>query len=332
MEYKKFIEEEYLRANPDVFMAVRNGEFPSGLDHFQKFGKAEGRAGVPRMQENLSRIFKQKRLTSDRNEKILFSIEKSIPGLEIGPSHRPVAPKRKGFNVKILDHLSAEGLREKYRGHGVEIGAIEDVDYVWSGEPISELVGNQRFGWIIASHLIEHTPDLLGFLNECEKILADNGVLSLVIPDKRYCFDHFRELSSLARIIDAHIVNTSSHTPGTAADYFLNVTKKGGDIAWKDGHRGKYEFVHSLQDAMAAMQHAKLGEYIDLHAWCFVPSSFRLLIEDLYALGLIQFRELIFFDTVGHEFFISLGKNAPGPDIPRMEMVQKKQRELMRSM
>ncbi len=328
MECSKFIEEDYLRANPDVSNAVRKGEFFSGFDHFQKFGRVEGRKGAPGLQEDLCRKVNQKRLTLSRNGKILSSVRKNIPGLEIGPSHRPVAPKRGGFNVKILDHLTAGGLREKYRDHGVDIDAIEEVDYVWSGEPISELVGNQRFGWIIASHVIEHTPDLLGFLNECEKILADNGVLSLVVPDKRYCFDHFRELSSLARIIDAHIVNTSVHTPGTAADYFLNVTKKGGDIAWKENQQGKYEFVHDLPDAMTAMQHAKLGEYIDLHAWCFVPSSFRLLIEDLSALGLTQFRELIFFDTVGHEFFISLGKNAQGPNISRMEMLQKKQREL----
>jgi len=324
MKHKQFIEEDYLRANPDVSNAVQNGEFSSGLDHFQKFGRAEGRAGAPRRQENLIRKVKQKCLTPSRNGKILFSIKKDALGLEIGPSHRPVAPKRDGFNVKTLDHLTAEGLREKYRGHGVDLDAIEEVDYVWSGEPVSELVGNQRFAWIIASHVIEHTPDLLGFLNECEKILDDSGVLSLVVPDKRYCFDHFRELSSLARIIDTHIVNTSVHTPGSAADYFLNVTKKGGDIAWKDGHQGEYEFVHGLQDAMAAMQRAKSGEYIDLHAWCFVPFSFRLLIEDLFALGLTQFRELVFFDTVGHEFFISLGKNVPGPGISRMEMLQKK--------
>ena len=40
--------------------------------------------------------------------------------------------------------------------------------------------------------MIEHTPDLIAFLADCDAVLKDTGVLSLVIPDKRYSFDRFR--------------------------------------------------------------------------------------------------------------------------------------------
>lgn len=40
-------------------------------------------------------------------------------GLEIGPRHNPVAPKGTGSNVHILDHASADELREKYKDHDV---------------------------------------------------------------------------------------------------------------------------------------------------------------------------------------------------------------------
>ncbi len=103
--------------------------------------------------------------------------------------------------------------------------------------------------------------------------------------------------------------------------------KKGGVIAWSPRHGGEYEFVHGLQDALSSMQRINSGEYIDLHAWCFTPYSFRLLMDDLFALGLVRLRELSFFDTVSHEFFITLSKNAPGPAIPRMDMVLKKEAE-----
>ena len=341
-----FDERGYLQANPDVAAAVRSGNFSSGLEHFQKYGQAEGRISATRDPDKFFAKFKEKlyhafhnsrsmvskipeRIQSaSREEKILSSIDKKLSGLEIGPSHRPVAPKRDGYKVKILDHLDAVGLRKKYHSHGVEIAAIEDVDYVWSGEPLSKLVGDQCFDWIIASHVIEHTPDLVGFLSECERILSDTGVLSLAVPDKRYCFDHFREVTSLARVIDAHFLKTTNHTPGTAADYYLNVTKKGGIIAWAPGQRGEYEFVHGLQDALSSMQKINSGDYIDLHAWCFTPASFRLLIEDLFALGLTGLREQKFFDTLGGEFFITLGKDAAGPNISRMEMLHQKQTEL----
>ena len=61
---------------------------------------------------------------------------KAGPGLEIGPSHSPLAPKAAGFNVEILDHAPAQDLRVKYRNAGVDIDHIEEVDFVWRGESL----------------------------------------------------------------------------------------------------------------------------------------------------------------------------------------------------
>jgi hypothetical protein len=38
-----FDESAYLTTYPDVQQAVINGQFKSGLDHYERFGKAEGR-------------------------------------------------------------------------------------------------------------------------------------------------------------------------------------------------------------------------------------------------------------------------------------------------
>lgn len=254
-----------------------------------------------------------------REQILLCGIDPKVLGLEIGPSHRPIAPKRSGFNVRILDHLDASGLRAKYADQGVDTSAIEDVDYIWRGEPLEQLVGGARFGWIVASHVIEHVPDLIGFLNSCERILAHGGILSLAVPDKRYCFDCERENSSLARVIDAGLMKPSTHTPGTAAEYFLKVRRKGGKIAWKRGHRGALEPVHGLEDAVRAMAMAKDGVYKDLHAWVFTDESFRQLIRDLRDLQLISLQERSFIDTQGCEFFVTLARadaNATGPVSP----------------
>ncbi len=77
-----------------------------------------------------------------RNEYALFHINKSGFGLEIGPSHNPIAPKSAGFNVEIIDHLSKEALLKKYTGHGVNLNNIEEVDFVWAGESYKELTKN----------------------------------------------------------------------------------------------------------------------------------------------------------------------------------------------
>jgi 2-polyprenyl-3-methyl-5-hydroxy-6-metoxy-1,4-benzoquinol methylase len=245
-----------------------------------------------------------------REQILLTDIDKQSLGLEIGPSHCPIAAKRDGFDVRVLDHLDAAGLREKYADHGVDVTAIEEVDYVWSGQPLEDLIGADRFAWIIASHVIEHVPDLVGFLNSCDRILVPGGLLSLAVPDKRYCFDCRRENTALGRVIDVALAKSTNHSAGTAAEYFLKVCRKGGQIAWGDGHTGDLETVHGLADALQAMARVQEGHYYDLHEWVFTPDSFRGIVRDLRDLRLIGLEEHRFHDTRGHEFFVTLRKPA----------------------
>lgn len=263
-------------------------------------------------------------LAGDAGHPLLRWIDRGGAGLELGPSHRPLAPKAAAYNVKILDHLDRAGLIAKYTPHGVNVAAIEEVDYVWKGEPYRELVGpDVTFDWIIACHLIEHTPDLVGFLRNCESVLAPDGVLALAVPDKRYCFDRFRQKTSLGAIIDAHRAGRTAHTEGAAADYFMNVVKRGDSIAWEADAPGDYRCVHTREHALVAMKQISEGAYLDLHAWVFTPSSFRLIIEDLRALGLIGLGEVAFASTRGHEFYAVLGRGGAGPDIPRLELMMR---------
>jgi len=259
----------------------------------------------------------------NRKEKVLRHINKNGQGVEIGPSHSPVAPKKEGYKVHIIDHMSREQLIAKYKDHHVNLENIEEVDFVWRGENYSELTGKDKYyDWIIASHVIEHTPDLLGFLNDCDTILKEDGVISLAVPDKRYCFDHYRPITGISRIIDSHFQKTIIHTPGTVAEYYLNVVSKAGNIAWDSSATGRYNFVHSLEDALQGMKSA-LNEnaYLDVHAWCFVPHSFRLIVHDLLGLGLIPFQEVDFFQTEGCEFYVTLGRNGQGINRSRLEIL-----------
>ncbi len=259
----------------------------------------------------------------NRKEKVLRHINKNGQGVEIGPSHSPVAPKKEGYKVHIIDHMSREQLIAKYKDHHVNLENIEEVDFVWRGENYSELTGKDKYyDWIIASHVIEHTPDLLGFLNDCDTILKEDGVISLAVPDKRYCFDHYRPITGISQIIDSHFQKTIIHTPGTVAEYYLNVVSKAGNIAWDSSATGRYNFVHSLEDALQGMKSA-LNEnaYLDVHAWCFVPHSFRLIVHDLFRLGLIPFQEVGFFQTEGCEFYVTLGRNGQGINRSRLELL-----------
>lgn len=294
-----FDETSYLRENPDVAVAVKNRIFKSGFDHFRSFGLFEGRS-VKKLED------------LNRNQKALSLILKGGLGLEIGPSHNPIAPKSKGYSVHIVDHLDAAGLKKKYADHNINLDLIEDVDYVWDGKKsLAELIGaKSRYDYIIASHVIEHIPDLISFLQACEALLNENGVLSLVVPDKRYCFDYFNPVTNTGELLDAWINKSSKPSPGKIFDHISNASKRGG-IAWDASNRDELSFVHTFFDAKIAFEKAlESNEYVDVHLWRFTPASLRLIFADLSGLGLIGLYPALEFDTEGCEFFVSLTKTS----------------------
>jgi hypothetical protein len=213
-----------------------------------------------------------------------------------------------------VDCEPREKLLEKFRAYKSS-HSIEEVDHLWSGQTYAELTGKtNHYDWIVACHVIEHTPDLIAFLKDCETVLNERGVLALVVPDKRYCFDHFRPLTGLARIVDSHANQNRIHSEGTAAEYFMQVVSRGGQNDWQSFSTQPFAHIHTSEEALKAMG-AIAGEklFMDLHAWCFVPSSFRLLMNDLYLLGYTQLREVAFYPTEGCEFTVLLGRSGQGP-------------------
>ena len=307
-----FDEDGYLAANPDVAAAVRRRQLGSGREHYDAFGRKEGR--MLKLSSKMS-----------REDKALHALNRKGLGLEVGPSHNPIAPKKRGFNVHILDHASAEDLRIKYKGHDVDLDNIEEVDFVWTGQPLSELIGRTAcYDWIIASHVIEHVPDLLTFLQQCEVLLKADGVLSLVIPDKRYCFDHFSPPTSTGHLLDACAERRTRPSQGQVFDFFANASKRDGNITWGPGGGGADALAHSFADAKAIWTLSRSGsEYVDVHCWRFTPASFRLLLADLQALGFIGLGIKAEFDTTGCEFYVSLGKGCDPTRLERLDTLRR---------
>ena len=304
----KFDEQSYLDANPDVARAVAKGQLKSGHHHYEMHGEQEARP--------LHNPFRK----MTRDEKVMFLLDGEGQGLEIGPSQNPVAPKKKGYNVHALGHLSAEDLRSKYAGHeaqGVNVENIEEVDFVWSGEPLHETTGSADcYDWIIASHVAEHIPNLIAFLQECEKLLKKDGLLSLVIPDNNFCFDYFNAPTSTGQFLDAYSEGRPRPSSGQIFDYFANSCKCDGQIAWGSNELEdqEYSLIHSFEEAKSFWQEVQANEnYIDAHCWRFTPASFSLLLSDLSGLGLINMCIWKSFPTEGCEFYLTLGKVSQEP-------------------
>lgn len=262
----------------------------------------------------------------DRVDKAFCLINRKGLGLEIGPSHNPLAPKKAGFNVQIVDHTTREELIKKYRDEDVNLDNIEEVDFVWKGEPLQSLIGETGcYDWIVASHVIEHIPDFISFLQQCEALLKPEGILSLIIPDKRYCFDYFSLTSTTGDVLDAHAERRVKPSHGQVFNHFANAVKKNDKGSWSPvDMKGEIKLYHTLDEArMFWEKSVSSKDYIDVHCWRFTPASFRLLISDLQKLDLIGLEIKKEFDTTGCEFFVSLGKGSNvRPELDRCTILQ----------
>jgi predicted SAM-dependent methyltransferase len=290
-----FSEFDYLVLNPDVRLAVEQGGFLNGLDHFKKFGYAENR---------------QTRGVS-REAAILSLLSKEGYGLEIGPSHNPIAPKAKGWKVHTVDHDTQENLRKKYANHNVNVAAIEPVDFViQSGTLGSTINATAKYDWIIASHVFEHLPNPIQFLVDCAMLLKNDGILSLAIPDKQRCFDIFRPTTSVGQMVDAFKQERTRPTYGQILDHHYFAAHRNGSIAWDENALGSIKMCHDISDVLAILDIEKIGDpqYRDVHCWTFTPSSFKTLYLALTSLALIQFKISLISETRGFEFFVSLRK------------------------
>jgi hypothetical protein len=103
----------------------------------------------------------------DRRAVLLKGITKDMLGIEIGPYHRPLVPKREGYRSLSLDVFDTETLRRNAAADSAitkkEAAQIEEVDLVGSAPRLAELAETRgllgQCDYIISSHNFEHIPD-----------------------------------------------------------------------------------------------------------------------------------------------------------------------------
>jgi 2-polyprenyl-3-methyl-5-hydroxy-6-metoxy-1,4-benzoquinol methylase len=254
-----------------------------------------------------------KRIELSRHDKILGGLNlANLTGVEIGPLSKPLVAKEDA-NVIYVDHLDTVGLRDKYATQGtVDTSEIVEIDAVWGNSTLQEALGSStKADYIVASHVIEHVPDLIGWLQELSSILQLQGEVRLAVPDKRFTFDHLRFESTLSEAIDAHLLRRRTPLPRCVLDHFLNFRPVDNVHAWE----GKLDLCRqptdeSFQHAMRAAHQALERMYCDVHCWVFTPHSFAELLELCCRFGLIDFACENFYLTERpeSEFFVHLRK------------------------
>jgi hypothetical protein len=233
--------------------------------------------------------------------------------LELGPGYNPLTPKVEGWHSYAIDHTDRDGLIAKWRDvPSVSASAIEPVDFVWTTGVLNDAIPAEHHGTFdvfVASHVLEHVPDLVGLLRSVEVLCRPDAKMIVVLPDKRVCFDFFRPLSTTGALLAAHWDGRSRHSAKTLWDFFAYTAMKGGNPAWTRADQSPLAFAYSLNDAYANATKPH-DEYVDVHAWTFVPASFSLIMLELAQLGLSDWQIKSTKAAEHTEFYVWLQRGA----------------------
>lgn len=255
-----------------------------------------------------------------RRDKILTGLDVSnLAGLEIGPLAAPLVRKSDG-DIFYVDHADSDSLRAKYLNDpGVNIDNIVNVDGVWGNQSLQECLGYRHVDYVVASHVIEHVPDLVTWLNEIHSVLRPAGSLRLAVPDKQYTFDYLRFETRIHDVLDAYLRRARAPLPRMIIEHFGFTRIVNLQHAWEGTiDPASLQPFTTLKDAVNIAQAAHAdGSYHDCHCWVFTPLSFAELFVHMAELELLGFECENFIDTAfaEFEFYVHL---RPSEDRPKI--------------
>jgi len=252
----------------------------------------------------------------DRREKLLSGLDVArASGIEIGPLNRPLILKSQG-EIQYVDYGDAAFLREKYKDDpNVRGEDIPEIDAIWGDKTLEEALGlGRRFDYALASHVMEHVPDLIAWLGEVHAVLEPDGTLRVALPDRRFTFDFLRRESEVSDALIAHVMRARAPLPGQVLESCLNHQLVDRRDMWDGGaaRQPQYERAKRLDWALyCARQVMETGVYIDVHCWVFTPLSFARLMEQLAVLGFLRFECGRIFPTErdGDEFIVIMRRS-----------------------
>ncbi|MFQ6020360.1 MAG: methyltransferase domain-containing protein, partial [Dehalococcoidia bacterium] len=146
-------------------------------------------------------------------------------GIEIGPSHLPIEVDRRCCDIIYVDRLSASQMEARFPELSEARIVFPNVICDVAAEGL-RCFADERLDFVIASHLLEHLPNPLGFLKESHRVLSNLGIFYLVVPDKDYTFDRDRQKTPLAHIVQDLENNTVTVDESHLIDFLVHAAKK----------------------------------------------------------------------------------------------------------
>lgn len=230
--------------------------------------------------------------------------DKSKRILELGPLNRPIADKNIYPNTFYCDICSTEEIRKLYSGNDylkatgilIDPESIIPVDYVIQDNYKKTLENVQKFDCVIASHVLEHMPDLIFSLQDISFVLKPGGIFCIIYPDKRYCFDHFRTSASFRDAYNVFRNGTKENAPMVLDFFYSVIPENNPHVFWEKKEILNYLPETSYAEAIKHYEQVAEGMRMDdVHYWPFTDMNFLKFLYDCTKAQLLPFRCISFY-------------------------------------
>lgn len=225
---------------------------------------------------------------------ILAGMDTSGRGIEIAPYFYPMILKTE-MDVRYVDCVCTEELRAKAAKNPEAVGReVPEVDYVWTpGKPLRDCIGQTEFfDYAIASHVLEHVPNPIGWLNEILSVLKIGAKFAIVLPDKRASGDCLRNETTAAQLMGWWMEQRHIPTPGQIFDFLAHSVERidGEPFAFPGPFpSGDLKRSYSDHDALNFMTWSYTkSAYLDVHCTVWTPDFFTATMRQLVDIGVLN--------------------------------------------
>ena len=223
-----------------------------------------------------------------------------------------------------MDHADTAFIKQATQDPNINNDQIVDIDLIWGDRPLRDFVP-QPMDYAVASHVIEHVPDVIGWLLDLHGALKEDGMICLAIPDRRFTFDLRRPESTAGEMVRG-LPGAAAAPPGPSS-----FRQGGAANSVSQGKAGRTTCSRERRPEARLPEAYRLArrvtsttDYVDAHCWIFTPSSFLDVVERLSRLGLFPFAIEYFHATEygDYEFYTRLRKSKTcrrSPDHPKRQ-------------
>lgn len=179
------------------------------------------------------------------------------PGVEIGAFTSPIP----GIRPTYVDHFA------KYAG--------EPTNAQYYGSACDLPYRDSSLSYVATSHVIEHVANPIAALKEWYRVLKHNGIVYMVVPDRRKTFDRPRGLTPIEHVFD-DFAAAKTQSDGTHIDDFVY------GIDWNEFSPSTLPGAEEAEKAALAQSYRnaiRQGHEINIHFHTFELESLEKMIR-----------------------------------------------------